>query len=162
MKYYKKLLSALFLTLITTTNIYAFDLPLGEEENTIYLKTTKEADEHFDKQLPFGPNSIRFSDNNLWVSDGLKDRLVEYDTNGNYLSSIQFVDMPYYSTVGDFCFGYYGKNKEKAIYVCDADNPIIYVFNMAGEKIGQFGSLEKKTILLKPLRIEFEDGNIYI
>ncbi len=162
MKYYKKLLSVLFISLFTSINAYALDLPLGEDENSIYLKTTQEADEHFDKQLPFGPNSIRFSDNSLWVSDGLKDRIVEFDTDGNFLSSIQFVDMPYYSTVGDFCFGYYGKNKEKAIYLCDADNPIIYVFNMEGKKIGQFGSLEEKTILLKPFRIEFEDGNIYI
>ena len=161
MKQIKTILATLLLSFVTSISTYAFDIPLGDDEKSIYLKTTQEEHEHFIKELPFGPTSIRFIDNSIWVADGLKDRIVEYDTNGNYINSIQ-LDMPNYSTIGDFCFGYYGNNKEKAIYVCDADNPIIYIFKFTGKKIRQFGSLNQKTILLKPVRIEFEEGNIYI
>ena len=154
------LLTISFLLLISITS-YGFDIPLGDDENSISIKTTKEEHEHFDKQLPFGPTSIKFINNSLWVADGLKDRIVEYDTNGNYIKSIQ-LDMPYYSTIGDFCFGYYGKNKEESIYVCDVDNPIIYVFKTSGQKLRQFGSINSRTILLKPFKIEFFDGKIYV
>ena len=156
----KTLLSVLLLSLFTYTSTYAFDIPLGDDEKSIFLKTTQEEHEHFTKELPFGPTSIKFIDDSLWVADGLKDRLVEYDTNGNYKKSIQLEEMPNYSTAGDFCFGNF--RNEKAIYVCDADNAIIYIFNYSGNIIGQIGSLDEKFILRKPYRIEVFDEKIYV
>lgn len=161
MKLYRNILMSICFSLVISMPIFAFDIPLGEDENSISLKTTQEEHEHFDKVLPFGPTSVRFLENSFWISDGLKDRIVEFDTKGNFKNVIN-LDMPNYSTIGDFCFGHYGKNKEKSIYVCDVDNPIIYVFNFSGKKLGQFGSLNKKTILLKPVKIEFYNDYIYI
>ena len=161
MKSYKNIIAAIMLSLATSLPVYAFDLALGNEEKSLGIKVTHEVDEPFGKPLPWGPASVRFSDNSLWAADTLKNRIVEYELNGTYKNAVT-LELPNYSTIGDFCFGYFGEKKDKALYVCDADNPIIYVFNSSGKKIGQFGSVNKKTILIRPHRIEFYDGNIYV
>ena len=161
MKSYKIGFSTLFISLAASISLYAFDISLGDNENSLGIKVDHKVDEPFGKPLPWGPTSVRFSGNSLWAADTLKNRIVEYDLNGTYKNAIK-LELPDYSTIGDFCFGYYGKKQEKALYVCDDDNPIIYVFNSSGKKIGQFGSVDKKTILIKPHRIEFYDGNIYV
>ena len=154
-------LSALFLSLATSMSLYAFDLSLGDGDKSLGIKTTHNVDEPFGKPLPWGPASVRFSGNSLWAADTLKNRIVEYEPNGTFKNAIT-LKMPDYSTIGDFCFGYFGENKEKVLFVCDADNPIIYVFNSSGTKINQIGSIDKKTILINPHRIEFYDGKIYV
>lgn len=157
----KTLISALLLSIMASMPLYAFDLSLGNDEKSLGIKVTHDADEPFGKPLPWGPASVRFSGSSLWAADTLKNRIVEYDTKGTFLRAIP-LKMPNDSTIGDFCFGYFGENKEKALFVCDDDNPVIYVFNSSGEKISQFGSADKKTILMNPHRIEFYDGHIYI
>ena len=161
MKSYKTVLAALLLSSIVSMPSYAFDLSLGNDEKSLGIKVDHKVDEPFGKPLPWGPASVRFSGNSLWAADTLKNRIVEYELNGTYKNAIH-LELPNYSTIGDFCFGYFGEKKEKVLYVCDADNPIIYVFNSSGKKISQFGSPDKKTILINPHRIEFYDGNIYV
>ena len=161
MKSCKTVISALLLSIMASMPLYAFDISLGNDEKSLGIKVTHDADEPFGKPLPWGPASIRFSGSSLWAADTLKNRIVEYDTNGTFLRAIP-LKMPKDSTIGDFCFGYFGENKEKALFVCDDDNPVIYVFNSFGEKISQFGSANKKTILMNPYRIEFYDGHIYV
>ena len=159
MKSYKTELAAFLISLMASMPIYAFDLSLGNEENSLGIKVSHEYDEPFGKPLPWGPASIRFSGNSLWAADTLKNRIIEYDLNGNYKSST-LLKLPNYSTIGDFCFGFY-KDK-KVLYVCDADNPIIYIFNSSGKPIAKRGSAEKRTILMKPARIEFFENKIYV
>jgi hypothetical protein len=161
MKSYKIGLSTLFLSIAASMSLYAFDLPLGDGEKSLGIKTTHNVDEPFGKPLPWGPTSARFSGNSLWVADTLKNRIVEYEPNGTYKNAIT-LKMPSYSTIGDFCFGYFGDKKEKALFVCDDDNPIIYVFNSSGNIINQIGSLNTRTILMRPSRIEFYDGKIFV
>ena len=159
MKSYKIGLAALLLSVVASMPIYAFDLPLGKEENSLGIKVTHEYDEPFGRPLPWGPASVRFSGNSLWAADSLKNRIVEFDLNGKYKNSIP-LKLPKYSTIGDFCFGMY--HDKKVLYVCDDSNPVIYIFNSSGKPLAKIGSAEKKSILLNPSRIEFYDNKIYV
>lgn len=157
---YKAYLSAIIISLATSLPVFSFDLSLGDDEQSLGIKITHDADEPFGKPLPWGPSSIRFSGTSLWAADTLKNRIVEYSDKGEYKNSIP-LKIPSISTIGDFCFGYYGKTKEKALFVCDADNPIIYVFNPSGDIISQIGT-EEKSIFSYPKRIEYSNEKIYV
>ena len=75
MKSYKNIIAAIMLSLATSLPVYAFDLALGNEEKSLGIKVTHEVDEPFGKPLPWGPASVRFSDNSLWAADTLKNRI---------------------------------------------------------------------------------------
>lgn len=159
MKSYKNLIATIMLSLATSLPIYAFDIALGDGEKSLGIKLTHNADEPFGKPLPWGPASVRFSGSGLWVADTLKNRIVEYDPKGAFIRAIP-LNLPNDSTIGDFCFGIY-KN-QKVLYVCDADNPVIFVFNSSGKKIARIGSPTRNTILMKPRRIEFFNNKIFV
>ncbi len=159
MKSYKNIIAAIMFSLATSLPIYAFDIALGNEEKSLGIKITHDADEPFGKPLPWGPASVRFSGNSLWAADTLKNRIVEYDTKGTFVRAIP-LKIPSESTIGDFCFGMY--KDQKVLYVCDEDNPVIYIFNSSGKPLAKIGSIEKRSILLRPSRIEFYNNKIYV
>ena len=147
--------------MVTSLPAYSIDLALGEDEKALGIKVTHEIEEPVGKPLPWGPASVRFVGDSIWAADTLKGRLVEFDLNGNFKNAIS-LKLPAEAAVGDFCFGIYDtKKKEKAVYVCDADNPTILAFDMNGELLGQIGS-GTKDVFFMPKRIEGYANEIFV
>ncbi|MBU1105208.1 MAG: hypothetical protein KKB51_00970 [Candidatus Riflebacteria bacterium] len=146
----------LFFMLINAASVFAIDLPIGTSSAELAIKTEADVGEYYGKGLPLGPAALRFVGENLWVSDSLNKRLVEFDAQGKQLKSVaiateshvypeDFVILP----DGDF-------------WVCDVDNAALLKIDAAGkilEKLTEIGG--KK--LAWPARIELlPSGNLLV
>lgn len=160
MKLYKAYVISALASLIYSLPLWGFEISLGNDEKSLGIKVKHEYDEPFGKPLPWGPASLRFAGSSLWAADTLKNRIVEFDNNGVYKSSVT-INMPKGSTIGDFCFGLFGEKKERAVIVCDADNPSVYAFDQSGAMLGQIGS-DTVDVFIRPHRIEVYENKFYI
>lgn len=136
--------------------LFATDLPLGTSTAELGLRTSADIEEYFGKGLPLGPASLRFYKKNLWVSDSLNKRLVEFNDEGHLLKSVSIATENHVYPE-DFVI-----LPDGGFWVCDIDNTSLLKLNAAGEIVRQLNSIGDKK-LAWPFRIELlPSGNLLV
>ncbi|PKL46475.1 MAG: hypothetical protein CVV42_16360 [Candidatus Riflebacteria bacterium HGW-Riflebacteria-2] len=136
--------------------LFAIDLPLGTSTAELGLKTLADVGENFGKGLPLGPAALRFVGDNLWVSDSLNKRLVEYDQDGKLLQYLA-VASESHLYLEDFV-----RMSNGCFWLCDIDNAALLKIDVHGLIIRRFTTIGEKQ-LAWPIRIELlPSGNLLV
>ncbi len=160
MRFFKISLITLLLNILVSLPCFCLELSLGNDEQSLGIKISHEVNEPLGKPLPWGPASIRFVNSDIWIADTLKSRIAIFDNKGNYKSSIP-ISLPKDSEIGDFCVGHYGRDKKETLFILDSNNPILYIYNLEGKKILQYGT-RNKSIFFYPTKIEKYDNSLFV
>ena len=146
----------LFCMMINAASLFAIDLPIGTSTAELALKTRADAGEYYGKGLPLGPASFRFAGDNLWVSDSLNKRLVEFDAQGKQLKSVAI------ATESNVYPEDFVMLPDGGFWVCDVDNTALLKIDASGKILEKITAIADKK-LAWPVRIELlPSGNLLV
>lgn len=100
------------------------------------------------------------SDNNIYIANTKRDRIVKYDANGNFITNIGETGISNGQLLGPSSV-YADKNGR--LYVADSGNNRIVVFDVNGNYLDSFGKLgENDGEFFSPVGVVVNDDNIFV